>query len=212
MNAKTCLEKLRLVGILAVATVDASGAPQVRDISAIHFEPDSLEFFTARGKDFCHELERDSRVQALGYTRSKEMIRLSGHAFELRGDERAATIETIFSEQPYLANVYPGETRAIGTAFRIAGFDIEYFNLGTRPIHRQCFSVSADGLERVVAPKKGYRITEACIGCGMCRGVCPEGCIGEGGPCTIDPEHCLRCGACYEVCPVGAVERITGAG
>ena len=80
MNAETCLEKLSYVGVLSFATVDEWGAPQVRCISAIHYEADRLYFFTARGKDFCRELERDGRVQVMGYTKFKEMIRLSGRA------------------------------------------------------------------------------------------------------------------------------------
>ena len=56
MDAETCLKKLGYVGVLAFATVDESGGPQVRNISAIHYEPDALYFFTARGKDFCKEL------------------------------------------------------------------------------------------------------------------------------------------------------------
>ena len=69
MDAKTCLEKLSYVGTLSAATVDAEGAPQLRCVSAIHYEPDALYFFTARGKSFCRELERDGRVQLLGPTR-----------------------------------------------------------------------------------------------------------------------------------------------
>lgn len=68
-------------GCPAVATVDSDGAPQIRNISAIHYEPDALYFFTARGKDFCKELLEDGRVQILCYTRYKEMIRLSGKAY-----------------------------------------------------------------------------------------------------------------------------------
>lgn len=52
MDAKTCLQKLQYVGVLAFATADADGSPQVRNISAIHYEPDGIYFFTARGKDF----------------------------------------------------------------------------------------------------------------------------------------------------------------
>lgn len=52
MDVQTCLEKLQYVGVLAFATVDEDGNPQVRNISAIHYEPDALYFFTARGKDF----------------------------------------------------------------------------------------------------------------------------------------------------------------
>ena len=50
MDAKTCLQKLQYVGVLAFATVDREGNPQVRNISAIHYEPDGIYFFTARGK------------------------------------------------------------------------------------------------------------------------------------------------------------------
>ena len=83
MNAQICLEKLKLCGVLSFATVDKNGAPQIRCISAIHYEPDSLYFFTARGKAFCDELLTDERVQILAYTRFKEMIRLSGKAVPL---------------------------------------------------------------------------------------------------------------------------------
>ncbi len=35
MDAKTCLKKLEYVGVLAFATVDKDGAPQIRNISSI---------------------------------------------------------------------------------------------------------------------------------------------------------------------------------
>ena len=59
MDLATCLKKMELVGVLAFATVDSEGAPQIRNISAIHYEPDALYFFTARGKNFCKELMED---------------------------------------------------------------------------------------------------------------------------------------------------------
>lgn len=63
MDLETCLKKLEYVGVLAFATVDEKGAPQIRNISAIHYEKDGLYFFTARGKNFCKELLADGRVQ-----------------------------------------------------------------------------------------------------------------------------------------------------
>lgn len=200
MNAETCLQKLKLCGVLSFATVDSSGAPQIRCVSAIHYEKDSLYFFTARGKAFCDELLSDGRVQILAYTRFKEMIRLSGRAVPAQAQEEK--IDTIFSEQPYLANVYPGETRSIGIIFELKNFTIEYFNLGVSPIFREAYVVG-----QAEAPKKGYRITEACIGCGTCLEHCPQGCIVPGEKYTIQPEHCLHCGACYEHCPAKAVEK-----
>ena len=67
MDLQICLEKLQRVGVLNFATVDKDGAPQIRNISAIHYERDGLYFFTARGKDFCGQLLHDGRVQILGY-------------------------------------------------------------------------------------------------------------------------------------------------
>ena len=81
MDLATCLKKMELVGVLAFATVDSEGAPQIRNISAIHYEPDAFYFFTARGKNFCKELMEDGRVQILAYTKYKEMICLSGKAY-----------------------------------------------------------------------------------------------------------------------------------
>ena len=88
MDLATCLKKMKLVGVLAFATVDSEGAPQIRNISAIHYEPDALYFFTARGKNFCKELMEDGRVQILAYTKYKEMIRLSGKAYAVAENEQ----------------------------------------------------------------------------------------------------------------------------
>jgi len=129
------------VGVLAFATVDAGGNPQIRNISAIHYEPDALYFFTARGKNFCKELLSDGRIQALGYTKYKEMIRLSGKAVPVRQTEQKKWIDTIFTEQPYLANIYPGDTREIGIVFCIRNEELEYFSLGVNPIFRETYAL-----------------------------------------------------------------------
>lgn len=170
MNAEICLKKLQYVGVLAFATVDSQGNPQIRNISAIHYEPDALYFFTARGKDFCRELLEDGRVQILAYTRYKEMIRLSAKALPAPRDEQDHWIEKIFQEQPYLANVYPGNTREIGIVFEIRDGAIEYFNLGVRPIFRESYTIGQGNVTL-----KGYQITEDCIGCGGLYGALSSG-------------------------------------
>ena len=202
MNAKLCLEKLKLVGVLSFATVDEKGNPQVRCISAIHFDEDSFYFFTARGKNFCRELLENGKVQILAYTRFKEMIRLSAKAVPAPEAEQEEKINTIFSEQPYLFNVYPNDTRKIGIIFEIKNAEIEYFCLGVNPIFRESYTLGTKTLS-----EKGYAITDRCIGCGKCQKSCPQHCITEGKPYHIQQEHCLHCGNCFEKCPVGAVKR-----
>lgn len=200
MNAQTCLKKLEYVGVLSFATVGLNGTPQIRCISAIHYEADALYFFTARGKSFCKELLADGSIQILAYTRYKEMIRVSARAVPVPEIEQHKWIDAIFKEQPYLANVYPGDTRKIGIVFSVSDMGIEYFNLGVNPIFRENYVIGKGNLIF-----KGYEITDACIGCGKCLKNCPQRCINAGEPYHIIQEHCLHCGACYENCPVKAV-------
>lgn len=202
MDLQTCLNKMKLVGVLAFATVDSEGAPQIRNISAIHYEPEALYFFTARGKNFSKELTEDGRVQILCYTKYKEMIRLSGRAYAVSHKEQKKWQDIIFQEQPYLSNVYPGDTKDIGIIFCIDKGEVEYFNLGVNPIFREIYS-----LGNATIKEKGYYITDRCISCGKCKTKCPQNCIKEGNPYNIMQNHCLHCGACFEICPVHAVER-----
>ena len=50
-----------------------------------------------------------------------------------------------------------------------------------------------------------YKISDDCIACGTCAGVCPVSAISEGdGKYEINPDLCTECGSCADVCPVGA--------
>ena len=155
MVLATCIQKLGYVGVLNFATVDEDGAPQVRNISAIHYEGTDIYFLTARGKSFARQLKRDGRVQILGYTRYKETIRVSGEVVPVSEDEQIKWRNVLYQEQPYLENVYPGETKNIDTMFVLMDYTIEYFCLSTRPITREYFAVG----NAVVKPK-GYEIRE----------------------------------------------------
>lgn len=205
MDAKTCLMKMQLVGVLNVATVDENGAPQIRCISAVHYDENSFYFFTARGKNFTRELLSDGRVQILVYTKFKEMIRLSGKAYPVAEDKQKECIDALFEEQPYLANLYPDDKRYIGICFEITDACVEYFNLGVNPIFRESYTIGSGNIEF-----KGYRITDSCIGCGKCLSVCPQNCIDKGNPkpYNIRQNNCLHCGACFEKCPAGAIKRL----
>ena len=200
MDAKTCMEKFQKIGVLNFATIGLDGSPQVRCISAIHYSGNEMYFFTAPGKAFYDELIADGRVQILGYTKFKEMIRMSATAKQVEETERRKYIDIIFSEQPYLSNLYSGEKRYIGVIFVIKDAEIEYFNLGVNPIFRESYTIGNGKINF-----KGFEISENCISCGQCINVCPQSAITEGKPFKINQTHCLHCGACRKVCPVNAV-------
>ncbi|MBN2796422.1 MAG: NADH-quinone oxidoreductase subunit NuoF [Clostridia bacterium] len=50
-------------------------------------------------------------------------------------------------------------------------------------------------------------ITDKCIGCTMCKTVCPVNCISgeKKGQHVIDQDACIKCGACIDKCPVKCI-------
>lgn len=49
--------------------------------------------------------------------------------------------------------------------------------------------------------------TSECVGCGVCKRICPAGAIQmEAGKAVIDRSRCIRCFCCQEFCPQGAMK------
>ena len=200
MTAQDCLEILRSVKDAAFATVDGKGCPQVRIIDVMLVEEEKLYFCTARGKDFYRQLTASGQMAVTALNPEYQMVRLSGKARRLT--EQKKWIDRIFEENPSMKEVYPGDSRYILEPFCVEEGEIEFFDLGKSPIVRASFAIGSAQIRR-----KGFEITDACIGCGKCQKNCPQQCIRAGAPYVISQEHCLHCGLCCENCPVGAIER-----
>ena len=164
-------------------------------------EEGALIFCTSRGKDFYAQLERDSHIAIDALTKDWKMVRLMGTAERIKDDPHA-WIDRIFRENPSMDDIYPGDSRYALEPFRIAKGEVELFDLGTSPIERHTFALGA------AQPKtRGFKITDACIGCGRCARICPQKAILAGRPYSIMQDHCLHCGLCFESCPVQAIEK-----
>jgi uncharacterized pyridoxamine 5'-phosphate oxidase family protein/NAD-dependent dihydropyrimidine dehydrogenase PreA subunit len=200
MNAQDCLQMLREIRDVSFATVDAEGMPHNRYIDVMIVETNRLIFCTARGKDFYRQLMENPHVAISGMNKNWQMVRLNGTVRKLEDQEK--WIDRIFDENPAMKNVYPGKSRYILDPFVIESGNIEFFDLGKSPIHRESFTF---GNNKPL--QKGFVITDRCIGCGKCQTNCPQQCITEGTPFAIRQDSCLHCGLCFENCPVQAIIR-----
>ena len=55
-----------------------------------------------------------------------------------------------------------------------------------------------------------YVISDECVSCGSCAGVCPMEAIDmddAAGHYMIDQDKCIGCGSCVDTCPMGAISQ-----
>lgn len=182
-----------------IATIGADGHPQTRVIDMMLWDEAGAYFLTAKGKAFYEQLMEQKYV-AVSAVKGKCSISLRGTVRNI-GNEK---LNEIFEKNTYMQAIYPGETRSALEVFHLYKAQGEFFDISD-PAHVTRGSI-AIGEEK--QEFSGYLITDACIGCGVCEGVCPQKCIHvTNGVAEIEQNHCLHCGRCMEVCPVGAIER-----
>ena len=165
MENQKYFELLRQIRDTSMATVASDGTPRVRIIDTMIAEDEKLYFLTARGKDVHEELTASGTVAVTGLNDKWETVRLWGKVRNI-GKER---LDEIFLRNPSMNDVYPGDSREILDVFCLYEGQGEYFCLAKHPIVRHSFCFG--GAEE---PRKGFRISDACIGCGTCESVCPE--------------------------------------
>jgi pyruvate ferredoxin oxidoreductase delta subunit len=52
------------------------------------------------------------------------------------------------------------------------------------------------------------KVTDKCVGCGLCAQFCPEGCIKiVNGKAKIDYDYCKGCLICKEICPLKSIDK-----
>ena len=198
MGTKEYLQMMREIKDCTFATLDGEGRPATRIIDVMRVEEDGLYFLTARGKDFYSQLMEQQFVSVTGLTKNWEMLTLRGRVKRVSQE----LLTRIFETNPSMNGVYPGDSRNILEVFCLYEGQGEYFNLSETPVYRETFF-----LGHPAEHKKGYEITDSCISCGICAGLCPQQCIDAGEPYAIRQENCLHCGLCVENCPAEAIRR-----
>ena len=183
-----------------LSTVDKNGNSQSRIIDIMHIDEDTVYFLTARGKNVYDELINHPQMSYVSFKDNKS-VRIEGIAKKLYNQKK--WIDLMFDENPYMNNVYPGDTRYILEPFKIVEGEMEFFDLTKKPIFRESFIIG-DGEIR----GKGFVITEKCIECGLCKMLCPQKVISDGTHYVISQNNCLHCGICFENCPSKAIEKI----
>lgn len=176
-----------------VATIGADGHPQTRIIDMMYYDENGIYFLTAKGKAFYAQL-MDQQFVSISATKEKMAVSLRGKVKNI-GKKNLAVM---FERNPYMKEIYPGDTREALDVFQLYEAQGEYFDISNPSKIVRDTIVIGDG----EAVQTGYVVGEGCIGCKLCYSVCPQKCIDISSiPVTIDQNHCLHCGRCAQTCP-----------
>lgn len=182
-----------------VATLGADGHPQTRIIDMMHYDEEGVYFLTAKGKEFYAQLMEQNYV-AISATKDKVAISLRGKVRNIG----KKNLDIMFEKNPYMKDIYPGDTGAALDVFQLYEASGEYFDISNPScIVRESIII---GNEKEV--QRGFVVGTECIGCKLCYSVCPQKCIDTSvKPVVIDQNHCLHCGRCAEICPKQCIKK-----
>ncbi len=199
----TKLDYLRLlvdeIHSTTVATIGSDGHPQTRIIDMMYYDEDGVYFLTAKGKAFYEQLMNQQYV-AISATKNKIAISLRGRVKNIG----KKNLDIMFEKNPYMKEIYPGDTREAIEVFWLYEAQGEYFDISNpSKIVRDTITIG-----EVNVTQTGYFVKNGCIGCKLCYSVCPQKCIDITSiPVVIDQKHCLHCGRCTEICLKQCIEK-----
>lgn len=183
-----------------VATIGGDGHPQTRIIDMMYYDEAGVYFLTAKGKEFYEQLMKQQYV-AISATKEKIAVSLRGNVKNIG----KKNLDIMFERNPYMKEIYPGDTREAIEVFWLYKAKGEYFDISVpSKIVRDSIIIGDEDMAM-----KGYVVKEGCIGCKLCYSVCPQKCIDiTTKPVSIIQNHCLYCGRCAEICPKGCIKKI----
>lgn len=114
-------------------------------------------------------------------------------------------LDIMLEKNPYMKEIYPGDTREAIEVFWLYKAKGEYFDISV-PSNIVRDSIIIGDSDSAMT---GFVVKEGCIGCKLCYSVCPQKCIDiTSKPVSIIQNHCLHCGRCAEICPKGCIKKI----
>ena len=134
-----------------VATLGDDGHPQTRVIDMMHYEEDGVYFLTARGKAFYQQLMEQKYI-AVSATKDKKAISLRGKVKNI-GSEK---LDVLFEKNPYMKQIYPGETRKALEVFVLYEAQGEFFDISD-PAHIVRDDIVIGQVQQVL---NGYEVTD----------------------------------------------------
>ena len=195
---KTLVEEIHST---TVATIGTDGHPQTRIIDMMHYDDEGVYFLTAKGKEFYAQLMEQQYV-AISATKNKTAISLRGKVKNIG----KKNLDIMFERNPYMKEIYPGDTKEALEVFQLYEAQGEYFDISD-PSHIVRDTIIIGEKEAV---QTGYFVGKGCIGCKLCYSVCPQKCIDISSvPVKIEQNHCLHCGRCAQICPKQCIQKVS---
>lgn len=182
-----------------VATIGNDGHPQTRVIDMMYYDEEGVYFLTAKGKAFYEQLMEQKYI-AVSAIKDKKAVSLRGTAKNIG----KKNLDMMFEKNPYMKEIYPGDTREVLDVFCLFEAQGEYFDISVPSNIIRKSIVIGDAQE----VQTGYCVGKDCIGCKLCYSVCPQKCIDiTQKPVVIAQNHCLHCGRCAQICPRQTIEK-----